>query len=166
VILWSSGFLWGSGLLGNQHTVPQQISSSQNTVYTVAEDREESREMMSRLSLCMAMLAVLPTSQLAEALSQQNSQSSRRSFVAKVPALVGSAATMGWFVNFNAHEEACPCHQCAHGASCPCNSCAPSFRPNSAAAYERDVGGASPSAVTAAFNIQVRRKKNLYQEIL
>jgi hypothetical protein len=92
------------------------------------------------------------------ALSQHNSPSSRRSFVGKVPALVGSAATMGWFVNFDAHEEACQCSQCAHGANCPCNSCAPSFRPKSAAAYERDVGGASPSAVTAAYNIQVRKK--------
>lgn len=115
---------------------------------------------MSRLSLSMAMLAVLPASQLVEALSQQNDMSSRRSFVAKVPAIVGSAATMGWFVNFDAHGEACQCSQCGHGANCHCNFCVPSFGPKSAAAYERDVGGAIPSSVTAAFNIQVRNVKS------
>lgn len=121
---------------------------------------------MSRLSLSisMAMLAVLPASQLVESLSQQNSMSSRRSFVAKVPAIVGSAATMGWFVNFDAHDEACQCSQCQHGENCHCNSCTPSFGPTSAAAYERNVGGPDASPVTAAFNIQVRNVKSALAE--
>ena len=114
---------------------------------------------MSRLSLSMAMLAVLSAPQLVEGLSQQNSMSSRRSFVAKVPAIVGTAAAMGWFVNFNVHDEACQCSQCRHGENCHCNSCTPSFGPSSAAAYERNVGGPDASAVTAAFNIQVRNGK-------
>lgn len=128
---------------------------------------------MSRLSLALSLsVAGLATT---SALTQQN-VNSRRAFVAKV----GSAATMGWLLNFdmphengcqcgqcnsgNAHSDNCQCSICTvgafanHGAACQCGSCAPSLSlgPRAAMAYERDVGGADRSPEQAAFNLQAR----------
>ncbi|CAB9513366.1 expressed unknown protein [Seminavis robusta] len=58
------------------------------------------------------------------------------------------------------HDAGCNCAMCSdHGAGCNCGTCggglASAFRPPAAYAYEkRQVGGANPSAETAAFNIQ------------
>jgi hypothetical protein len=77
-----------------------------------------------------------------------NTGNTRRAFFAKVPALAGSSAAMGWFVNFDNHETNCACETCTHSLS---------LGPQTASAYERDVGGTSMSAETAAFNLQARK---------
>jgi hypothetical protein len=125
---------------------------------------------MSRLSIVLS-LSLVGLATNTQALTQ-NALHSRRAFVK-----VGSAASMGFLVNFN-HNDACQCGQCtttsAHGDECPCNECLVprhgaacqcgfcgggiimTLRPPAAMAYERDVGGTSRSADSAAFNIQAR----------
>ena len=94
--------------------------------------------------------------------------SSRREFMKKSVG-AASAATFGFFVNFDGHSPNCQCSSCGggHEAGCDCATCADNhslgcqcgncvrYGPLSAVAYDRDVGDDNRSADTYAFNLQV-----------
>lgn len=114
---------------------------------------------MSRSTSKAVLSLSLAATTVSGLAAPQKNASTRRDFVARVPALVGSSVAFGWFANMEGHDANCQCGGCTsgHAANCQCGNCGISYGPPAASAYERDVGGTDRSATTAAFNAQAKQ---------